>query len=725
MKLTKSIDISHNMYQKSNDVNYITTSFNNKYYKNLTRNNKNSSKEKKRKLFSHDSFNVTEYNNYTNYTHNLTLQKSKNDNKNEKKRNKSRNSKLAATKYIKPLFYILKNQIIPINKQFNVYRNEKYFINFNYNLFPSFRNCENFMIKTMQNSPKKNDVSIYLHYNHINQNKIKLKKKLNRSFDDKSKNIRINKYININRDENEILNPKVILIQKCYRSFISRYKFYRNLRDNNKKDKKYSNTLMKLIEDYFNKLKIFKKDKTHMKSRNENYFIRRYNGNNNLINRTSDNIKKLLIQSKNENFTIKSKPLKNKKKSINNNNINLIKKQKELLEKERDGFIKEKKLNETKLKDLMEENIKLKQKNILYEKNKSNFEKLKEENENLKQKLNKLEERNKDYDIIENRCKNLTDQNEALFQENLKLNEQIEHKIKDLIEVNKKNQEKIKLYENSMIQQDSIINENQRLNILNNEMKNKMNQLIEEYNKLKETVKENEVVSKNNLNDKQEEINNKDSNIIKIIKEKEKLISENKKINAKNEELQNLLDEMKKKVSKLIKANKFANKFVNDNSSNYSREKSNINSPPEINQESSNKINEDIKEGNNFEFFLNYHRDKKHLSPKELKKEEKLKNVINYQAKKLNDYLHACFMKFYYNGIFVQIQKRKSHNDPIKVVKSQRFSALINKFNNGLNNKDEDKIEMKNIKKGKTKSVDFSRNQNFVNKKIIEEVNEE
>ena len=50
MKLTKSIDISHNMYQKSNDVNYVTTSFNNKYYKNLTRNNKNSSQEKKRKL---------------------------------------------------------------------------------------------------------------------------------------------------------------------------------------------------------------------------------------------------------------------------------------------------------------------------------------------------------------------------------------------------------------------------------------------------------------------------------------------------------------------------------------------------------------------------------------------------------------------------------------------------------------------------------------------------
>ena len=65
----------------------------------------------------------------------------------------------------------------------------------------------------------------------------------------------------------------------------------------------------------------------------------------------------------------------------------------------------------------------------------------------------------------------------------------------------------------------------------------------------------------------------------------------------------------------------------------------------------------------------------------------------------MKDYLHACFMKFYYNGIFAQIQKRKSHNDPIKVVKSQRFNALINKFNNGLNNKDEDKIEMKNIKK--------------------------
>ena len=59
------------------------------------------------------------------------------------------------------------------------------------------------------------------------------------------------------------------------------------------------------------------------------------------------------------------------------------------------------------------------------------------------------------------------------------------------------------------------IKKNQRLNILNNEMKNKMNQLIEEYNKLKETVKENEIISKNNLSPPRKHNNPKDNSKIK------------------------------------------------------------------------------------------------------------------------------------------------------------------------------------------------------------------
>ena len=74
----------------------------------------------------------------------------------------------------------------------------------------------------------------------------------------------------------------------------------------------------------------------------------------------------------------------------------------------------------------------------------------------------------------------------------------------------------------------------------------------------------------------------------------------------------------------------------------------------------------------------------------------------------MKDYLHRCFMRFYYNGIFAQMQKRKSLEIPVtKVVKSKRFNDLVNKFNNGANNKNE-KTDNKSFKKGRTKSYDNS-----------------
>ena len=78
-------------------------------------------------------------------------------------------------------------------------------------------------------------------------------------------------------------------------------------------------------------------------------------------------------------------------------------------------------------------------------------------------------------------------------------------------------------------------------------------------------------------------------------------------------------------------------------------------------------------------------------------------------------------MRFYYNGIFVQQQKRNKMKEPItKVVKSKRFSALISKFSGGLNNKDEI-VDNRNNKRRQTKSYDDKMSNNLKDKNNFEE----
>ena len=709
MKLTRSIDFPHYSNPKTpklSEFNITTTSINSNYIHDMSRNTKKTSKEKKRKILSHNSFNDETYKGFDN----LTIQKIKKKNN----RDKSRNSKLTPAKYIKPLYYMLNNQIKAINKQFSGYRNNRFFINFNYNIFSSFKNGDNSMIKTISNNPKEaNNNSIFSSYmkQFQNNNKNNIKRKQNCSFDDRTKNIRFNNFINYSQDNNETINSKITLLQACFRSFLIRNKFYKNLKENCTNEK-YSETISKLIKNYFNKLNSIKNENNNLKSRNkkDNFNFNQTYYNSSYINPSLENINKTLVKCQIENFIIRPK----KKKSHNkydNTNLYLIKKQKDLLEKEKEIFIKEKKMDELKIKELMEENNKLKKKNIIFEKNKSNFEKLKEENEILIEKLKNFEERSKECDIIENKYKNLLDQNESLYQENLKLNEQIQDNIKNLMEINKKNQEKIKLYEESMNDQESLINENQRLNKLNKQMENKIEQLTKENNEFKEKTKENEI------ND-QDDIKNSDTKKINIKQEKEKLIEENKKISAKNEELQNLVEEMKKKIAKISKAYKFTNKYISENANNQSREKSRISTPQELNEENTKKNDEDKDNSYHYkgELYLKRIRERKPIDSEKLAKEEKMKNLLRNRIKEMKDDLHKCFMRFYYNGIFVQMQKRKSEVPTTKVVKSRRFSELINKFSSGANNQNKkfEKIDERSIKRLKTKSYDDKTNNNNV-----------
>ena len=681
MKISNSIDLAHQTKPKIPNLNISSINQNNAYYNDISRNKKKLSKARNRKILSHDPFNGEGFSDISK-THDISINKVKNN----KTKNKSKNSKLTPANYIKPLFYILNEQIKPINKQFNRYKNGRFFINFNYNLFPFFKTGDNFLLKTVSNNnniPKE-----------VNHEKNYRKRNHNRSFDDGIKYTKYNIYSNNSQDDNEILNIKANLLQACYRSYISRNKFYKRLRANNK-DVKYSDIITNLLNNYFKKLNLIKSEINKLRSRNKlnddnnkNFFYYAYK-NNNYTNQISEN-----------------------------KNIYLIKKQNESMEKEREIFMKEKKLKELKFKELTEENNKLKKKNIFFEKNKLNFEKTKEENENLKQKIKEFEERIKECEIMENKYKNLVDQNETLYQENMKLNQQIDEKIQNLIEVNKQNQEKIKLYENSMIEQEAIINENRKLNQLNNEMKNKMDELIQENNTYKEKLEHNEIKKENNINDN---ISEEAKNSIK--EENEKLISENKKINQKNEELQIMLEEMKKKVNQLMKANKFASKFVTGNSGNQSRERSQMNSPYEYNEENHLKKTDSDEIFNNY-FYIKHNKERKFVSKEQMEKEQKLKKLLKNKLLGMKDYLHRQFMKFYYNGIFVQMQKRKTEETNVtKVVKSKRFSDLINRFNAGpkLEKVDVNRKE----KRTSTKIHDDKLNINLKSKKIIYKNNDE
>ena len=80
------------------------------------------------------------------------------------------------------------------------------------------------------------------------------------------------------------------------------------------------------------------------------------------------------------------------------------------------------------------------------------------------------------------------------------------------------------------------------------------------------------------------------------------------------------------------------------------------------------------------------------MSPEERKlKEERLKNLFKNKVFEIKDYLHRQFMRFYYNGIFVQMQQKNEGDNKKPVKKSKHFSNLIDKFNANNNNNNKPK----------------------------------
>ena len=335
-------------------------------------------KNKKKKVLSQT--NITGQNK----SRTLYTQNQKKSNKTSMSNFNTRDSKLSPNNYIKPLYYLLYNQIRPINKQFLGYKDERYYLYYEY---PMTLNTNS----TIQNKDEKKEGN-----------------NSNNEVSNNNKNLR-NKNNNRNNtnNSNERANESINLIQSCSRGYLARKML-------NKSVSPYSqfrqdiNTLEKIKQckkDFLNKLKQFCEDYKNNKEKNSISTSKINSKLNSKINsdRSNKSKKKKVNYKRNTIFEAdnslenaknsfmaktvnKFKDINNNKKDdydskikYNNKNIAIqkceyfmisgyYKNNFDLFKNTKNGefdkytFDKEKELYENKLKELMEENKKYKRK---------------------------------------------------------------------------------------------------------------------------------------------------------------------------------------------------------------------------------------------------------------------------------------------------------------------------------------------------------------------------
>ena len=623
-------------------------------------------------------------------------------------------SKLSPRNYIKPLYYLLYNQIRPVNKQFLGFRDERYYLYYQYplNNTDRIRNKEekkenNYSkteacntARTLRN--KRNQISNTMDSTEIKNLSANLiqacfkgylaRKMLYNSLSPYSK---YRKYINDDKNNKDGINSKI----NSDRSNDNKNNILRN---KNKKIHNKRNTIFEADNDIINDKKFYSSRAVNKLKANSDYSSRlEYNNKNNEI-------------EKNEDFMISG---------YYKNHFNLFKNSKNGDPFENETFNKEKELNERKIKELIEENRKIKEKNKEYQQNEVKYNNILKENEILNSKIIKLTEENntikqeneKNRDDSENKLKEMLEENYRIKNENEVYKQQLiliynqsTEKIKELYDENNRNKQiimdyeqriknisndennetinklkeennkmkqKLEEYEQKEIKYNNLQEEKEKLNVMNIEFNNKLNTLIEENNRLKEKNKElelnennykeaniqlKELLEENNkMKEKYKNFEGKEDTFMSLEEENKKMNLINNEVINKNKELENKLNEMKKRLKRIEKG-----EDVKDDE-----------------DDNNNSISDDNYETNR-QLYLDRIRNRKFISPEERKlKEGRLKNLFKKKVTEMKEHLHSRFMKFYYNGIFVQMQAKINDKEPNKVVRSKRFSNLINKFN--------------------------------------------
>ena len=204
--------------------------------------------------------------------------------------------------------------------------------------------------------------------------------------------------------------------------------------------------------------------------------------------------------------------------------------------------------------------------------------KLNELNLNINKRNKEIKDELKEKDIIiqklnekiinqENIIKNINENNDIINKkyEELEnnLNEKINNIKNNLINdindrINKMMNDKIEIMIKKYDEFDKLFNNNNK-SIQREECENKL--LIKENeinNKIKDLIKENINIINNKINEKEENINNKENKI------NEDINNINNKINNKNEERKININEIKNKIEEIINDNKILNENIND-----------------------------------------------------------------------------------------------------------------------------------------------------------------
>ena len=228
---------------------------------------------------------------------------------------------------------------------------------------------------------------------------------------------------------------------------------------------------------------------------------------------------------------------------------------------------------------------------------------------------------------------------------------------------------------------------NNNINKIKNNNLPDINYLIEEKKIYDAKIKELTEVN-NDLKQKIYDYQKNEDTYINIKLENEKLNNIINDILKEKSQILNELNNIKKEYEKLIKEKN--NLSVSEQK--IIKQKIGIDTEKEINNKALNEGVDNINENINI------------IKPKidEKKEREKyLKNLFRNKVFEMRDYLHKCFIKFYYNGVFLKMTGKLSHlnkekeTNEIKLLNFSFTSENENEKNN--NNAEENKEINENI----------------------------
>ena len=261
------------------------------------------------------------------------------------------------------------------------------------------------------------------------------------------------------------------------------------------------------------------------------------------------------------------------------------------------------------------------------------------------------------------------------------------------------------------IKHESVNNANNTDDIENNNKDDKslFNEEKKIYEKkIKELTDENKNIKEENI---QYQKNEDKYNQLK--QENEKLISINEDINKQKDQLLIELKSTKEEYDKLLKEKVTPSLFniIKQNEINIIGEKKdNINN---------SNINENITNINNNNINTNIN-----SKPKDEKKEREkhLKNLFRNRVFEMRDYIHKCFIKFYYNGVFLQMTGKLNHIDNVKKTDNNDNTNILENNTNNDNKNDNHNINNDNeINKEKEKEKEDKEKQEINKEKEKED----